>query len=515
MTRKKAKNLSEKQVVVVLVGHIDHGKSSILQAIKDFKILDKETGGITQHIGTYEVEHSPAGSEQSKKITFIDTPGHEAFSAMRARGAKVADIAILVVAADQGVQAQTKEAISHIKEAQIPIIVAINKIDRPQSDPERIKDELSQNNILVEGRGGDVPCVKTSAKTGKGTTELLEMILLVAELQDLRFDASSRAKGVVVESSVSSKRGCVATLLLERGSLRKGEIVGTCSATGKIKRIENFLGEEIEEARAGQGILVLGFNEMPILGEEFTVYPSIEAAKGNMEVRVKEARKRIIFSSEPENKALNLIIKTDVLGSISPIKEILMGLPQDKITLKILKTGAGDINLADVKLAEDSKALILGFRVGASSSILDIAERRWVKIFRFDLIYDMVEGLRNFIKKTLKPELIKVDLGKLKVLLIFKTDKKRQIIGARILDGEIKKGDSMEIFRPAPDIKTKVLSDDNKIGKGRAIKLEKDKKELKAGKKGDEVGILYEGDCIVQEGDILKVYKEERRSIEL
>ncbi len=499
MTEKENKTLKAKQPVVVLVGHIDHGKSSILEKIKDFKITEKETGGITQSIGAYEVEH------HGKKITFIDTPGHEAFTAMRRRGAKVADIAVLVVAVDDGVKPQTKEAISHLKEAGVPIIVAINKIDKPGLDPERIKDELSGLEIMAEDRSGDVPFVKTSAKTGRGIEDLLEMILLVAEINGLKADMAGSAQGVIIESYLCSKRGCLATLLLTKGILKKGDIVGTGTAAAKIKRMEDFLGNEIESAEPGQAVLVLGFENLPIVGENFNVYSCPEEAR--VQIEAGGQKKENDFETvEPEQgqKVLHIILKTDFLGSIEPIREVFKKLPQEKIILCILKTEAGDINLSDIKTAEISRAVILGFRVKVSSQILETAKRRGIKILTFDLIYDLVAGLRDLMKKMLVSERVRIDLGKLKTLVIFKTDKKRQIVGAKVLEGEIKQGVRLEVIR-----------EDDIIGKGKVIALQKEKKELEKGIKGDEVGILFEGNTKIQEDDILGVFDEIKQGVDL
>ena len=493
------KTLKAKQPVVVLVGHIDHGKSSILEKIRDFKITEKETGGITQSIGAYEVEH------KGKKITFIDTPGHEAFAAMRRRGAKIADIAILVVAVDDGVKPQTKEAISHLKEAGVSVIVAINKIDKPGLDPERIKDELSGLEIMAEDRGGDIPFVKTSAKTSKGIEELLEMILLVAEMNELKADIAGPAQGVIIESYLCSQRGCLATLLLTSGTIKKGDIVGTETAVAKVKRIEDFLGNEIESAGPGQGVLVLGFENLPTVGENFKAYSCLEEAR--VETEAKEQKRENGFEvvkPEEGQKVLHVVLKTDFLGSIEPIKEVFKKLPQEKVILCVLKSEAGDINLSDIKVAEVSRAVILGFRVKASSQILETAKRKGIKILTFDLIYDLVEGIRDSMKKMLVAERVRIDLGELKTLVIFKTDKKRQIVGAKVLEGEIKRGVKLEVIRG-----------DDIIGNGKVIALQREKKELEKGVKGDEVGILFEGNTKIQEDDILKVYNEIRQGADL
>lgn len=487
-----AETLKEKQPVVVLVGHIDHGKSSILDKIKDFKITEKETGGITQSIGAYEVEH------HGQKITFIDTPGHEAFTAMRRRGAKVADIAVLVVAVDDGVKPQTKEAIAHLKDAGVPIVVAINKIDKPGLDPERIKDELSGLGIMAEDRGGDVPFVKTSAKTGKGIEELLEMILLIAEMNGLKADIAEAAQGVVIESYLCFKRGCLATLLLTKGILKKGDVVGTETAAAKIKRMEDFLGNEIESAEPGQGILILGFENLPIVGENFKAYSCLEEAK--IESGINGQKKENGFEAVrpgPGQKVLHIVLKTDFLGSIEPVREVFKKLPQEKIILCVLKGEAGNINLSDIRVAEASRAVILGFRVKASAQILETAKRKGIKVLTFNLIYDLVEDVRALMKRMLVSERARVDLGKLKTLIIFKTDKKRQIIGAKVLEGEIKQGIKLEVFR-----------EDEIIGNGKVVALQREKKTLEKGIKGDEVGILFEGNTKIQEDDILKAFDE-------
>ena len=495
---KKNKNLIKKQPVVVLVGHIDHGKSSILQKIRDFKITEKETGGITQHIGAYEIK------EKEQGITFIDTPGHEAFSAMRMRGAKVADIAILVIAADQGIKPQTKEAILHIQKAKIPMIVAINKIDKPNAEPERVKDELSKHDVLVEQRGGKVPSVEVSAETGKGIKDLLEVILLVAEMENLEADISKNAQGVVIESCLHSKKGPIATLLLEQGILKQKQIIGTGSTTGTIKRMEDFQGKQKKQVSPGQPVLVLGFKKAPIMGEKFETFKNLEQAQQKIVEKQRQIPRAV--EKQEDQKILNLILKTDVLGSIEPIEQVLKTLPQEKVVLRILKKQAGDINLSDIKLAETSRAVILGFRVKTPKTILETARIKRISILSFDLVYDLVEGIRDFMQKVLAPELVRTDFGTLKTLLIFRTEKNRQIVGARVLDGEIRQGLKIEIFRaPSPG------EGEEMVGKGKVIALQKNKKDVGKGTKGDEVGILYQGTVRVQKNDILKVYEEKKQ----
>jgi len=327
--------------VVVVLGHVDHGKSSILEAIKDLKITSRESGGITQHIGAYEIEH------QNKKITFIDTPGHEAFSAIRARGVNVADIAILVVAADEGVKPQTIEAINHIKSINLPLIVAINKIDKPEADPERVKRELMKYDIVVESLGGKIPSVNVSAKTKKGINDLLEMILLMAEMENLEADISSIAEGVIIESYLDSLTGPTATIILQKGILKKGDIIATQSAFGKVKILKDFQGKIIEKCLPSMPAIVIGFESVPIVGEIFKTFEAIEKAKENIKKEeIKDNPKKI--ENIEGKKVLNLILKADVFGSLEAIKKSLESIPQEKVILNIIKEEVGDINESDI-----------------------------------------------------------------------------------------------------------------------------------------------------------------------
>lgn len=501
MTKEKDKNkkMASRPPVVVVLGHVDHGKSSILEKIKDLKITEKESGGITQHIGAYEVEH------EGKKITFIDTPGHEAFSAMRSRGAKVADIAVLVIAAEEGIKPQTKEAISHIKKAGIPMIVAINKMDKPGADPEKVKRELSVQDISVESMGGKIPSVETSAETGKGLSDLLELILLVAEMEDFKADVSKPAEGVIVESYLDSQRGPTATLILQNGILKRGDILGTPSATGKIRIMEDFQGKAIEKAFPSMPVIVLGFENVPGVGEKLKVFANIEAAKKEVK-NIEPARQSSDSQDlvEPDKKVLNIILKIDVLGSLEAIEEVLKELPQEKVVLKILKAEVGEINESDVKLAIGSKAKIIGFRVKVDPIAERLAEREKMKIICFDVIYELAQAVRDLLGKRVSSEIVRVDLGKVKILEIFLTEKNRQIIGGKVIDGEVKRGASLEVYR-----------NEEKVGQGKITKLQKEKKEIGEVGKGSECGILYQGDTEIEEGDILHVYIKESRKGEL
>ncbi|MFH1780642.1 MAG: translation initiation factor IF-2 [Candidatus Nealsonbacteria bacterium] len=487
-------NIISRPPVVVVMGHVDHGKSSLLEAIKGLKITAKESGDITQHIGAYEVAH------QGKKITFLDTPGHEAFSAMRSRGARVADIAILVVDAEESVKPQTKEAILHIQKAGIPMIVAINKIDKPGANPEKVKRDLIQSGVAVESLGGKIPQVLTSAKDKRGINELLEIILLVAEMEDLKGDNAKPAEGVVVESYLDNHRGPIATVLLRDGILKKGDIIAAYPAIGKVKSIEDFQGVPREEGWPAMPCLVSGFEQVPQIGEKFEVYPDIESAKEHLAVKEKRLDGSAMTIIDKDQRAVNIVLKADVQGSLEAIREVLKSLPQDKVALRILKAEAGEIQEGDVKLAQEGKAKIVGFRVKTNIVARKFAERENVSIMTFDVIYHLAQGVRVLLERRAVPDKVRIDLGKLKVLIVFLTEKNRQIVGGKIIEGEIKKGTQIEVLR-----------NDEIVGKGRPINLQKNKKDITRAVKGDECGVLYEGDIKIEQGDILQIYFEEKK----
>jgi len=498
--------------VVVILGHVDHGKTSILDYIRQTKVAQGESGGITQHIGAYQVEH------QGKTITFIDTPGHEAFSAMRSRGAKVADIAVLVVAAEEGVKPQTKEAIGYILHLNLPFLVALNKMDKPTALPDKVKKELADNGVLVESLGGKIPAVFVSAKTGLGINDLLEMILLLNEMSELPNSPNSainseiaelpRARGIIIESRQDSKRGPIATLLVRQGTLKIKDAVAAESAFGQIKSMENFLGQKIEEAGASTPALVFGFNQVPPVGEEWEVMPSLSEAKDKANLKgEQEKRKREtaeLFEIKPEQKVFNLILKADVSGSLEAIREALKTIPQEEILLRVIKGEVGDINENDIKLAESAKAKIYGFRVKKSSHLDDLADRLKVRVATFEIIYELVQTARLEAGRLLEPEISQKTTGQIKILAVFKTEGKKQILGGRVVSGKAERGARAEVSRGG-----------EKLGEGKITQLQQNKENASEVQKDKECGLLLESNVQVEKGDILELLKEERKKREL
>src|SRR3989339_78727 len=504
---KKTKKETKRPPVVVVLGDVDHGKSSLLEAIKDFKITSRESGGITQHIGAYEVEMEVVFAKATagrKKISFIDTPGHEAFSAMRARGAEVADIALLVVDASQSVQPQTKEAIMAIKRAEIPMIVVLNKIDLPSANPEKIKGELAKIDVSVESYGGTIPSVEVSAKEKTGIDELLEVILLVADMQELKSEINVPAEGLIIESYMDGSRGPVATAIVKKGILKPKDIIATDLALAKVKSIKDFQDKEIKEAFPSQPVIILGFEKVPAVGEKFKSYKTEKEAL--CEIKKEEPKREIgntVLDLSGGQKVLNIILKGDVFGSLEAIEGMLKNLPQDKVVLRILKSEVGEINETDAKLAEMSNAGIIGFRVKISPSVLkfmrnDLAQK--LRIRTFEIIYELIQDVRQGLERSLEAEIVRNDIGKLRTLLVFWGEKNRQIVGGKITEGEFKKGLKLEVFR-----------DDKKVGSGRIINLQRDKKDVDLARKGDEAGILFEGNIKIEKGDIVVAFVEERK----
>ncbi|MBU2265063.1 translation initiation factor IF-2, partial [Patescibacteria group bacterium] len=530
-------NQQSRPPIVVILGHVDHGKTSILDYIRKSKIAEKESGGITQHIGAYQVtmpEGTPSSRSQQteesraktseilppqrrgqddfaskgRKITFIDTPGHEAFSAMRSRGAKVADIAVLVVAAEEGVKPQTKEAIDIILRQNLPLIVAINKMDKPNALPDKVKKELADKGVLVETLGGKIPAIFTSTKTGLGIDELLEMILLIAAMENFQGKSNQSASGVVIESKMDARRGVTATLLIKDGTLNSQDIVAAESAFGQIKTMENFLGQTILTAGPSTPVLISGFDAVPPVGETWQVLPSIEEARAKVAIKgPREKQKRepaeILNISEGQ-KVFNLILKADVFGSLEAIREVVKSVPQSEVMLRVIKAEVGTVTETDIQLAESARAKIYGFRVKSGAGIELLAERRNVKITLSPIIYELIQTIRHDASRLLAPEITRQKLGQLKILEIFKVNNHQQIIGGKVTAGKIERGAQVDILR-----------DKEFFGSGKITQLQQNKKDTPEVGKDRECGIMLASKNLVEKGDILEAYKEEKKKREL
>ncbi len=479
--------------VVVVLGHVDHGKSSILEAIKDLRITSKESGGITQHIGAYKIE------EHGKEITFIDTPGHEAFCAMRKRGACAADIAVLVIAAEEGIKDQTKEAIKNIQENNIPFVVAINKVDKPEADIEKVKRQLAEREIYLEGSGGKIPFVEVSATEKKGIDHLLEIILLLTEMENLKTETNCLAEGIIIESHLDNNKGPIATLIVRKGTLKQGDFLATKFAFGKAKGLEDFQGKPIKKALPSDPVAVLGFENPPKAGEIFKAYHSLKEAKEKIE----EEEKKEVDLADGKN-TLPLIIKTDVLGSLEAITHMIDQIPQEKVKTCILKAEPGQVNESDIRKAKTTNAKILCFKTKANKKVQELARREGIKILKFDVVYELKEAVENVLKKMLEPEVVKSVIGKIKILKVFKREKSRQIIGGKVIQGVAGRG-----------AKASVTRKEEEIGKGKINTLQQNKREADNISKGSQCGLLLESDVEIKEGDVLKLYTEEKVKKEL
>lgn len=489
MANMKGKETIMRPPVVVVLGHVDHGKSSLLEAIRDdFVITKKESGGITQHIGAYEIE------KEGKKITFIDTPGHEAFSAMRQRGAHVADIAILVVDAIEGVKDQTKEAIKFIKKAGIPMIVAFNKMDKRGADPEKVKPQLQKEDITVESYGGKTPSINVSATQNIGIDDLLETILLVAELEELEADYSV-LEGTVIESSLDSQKGVFATLIIEKGELKPGDIIATRTSFGKIKDICSFDGKKLQKATPSQPVSVLGFIKPPEVGGVFKKYDTEKEAEEYVREKEEHHELHQVLEVKEGIKVLNIILKADVLGSKEAVEGILENIPTEKAILRILKSEVGDISVADIQLAESGGATIFGFKVKQDKKAEIASKQRQVKVKTFDVIYELVQEARRSMTNILDFEKKRVELGKIKITHLFKAGK-QQVVGGKVLVGELTR-----------NVKVDVEREEDIIGEGRIKGLQKDKQDLGKATKGQQIGLLFESDIQLEENDVLLAYR--------
>ena len=498
-------NLEKRPPIVTIMGHVDHGKTSLLDAIRKAKVTDTEAGGITQHIGAYTV------TLNGEKITFLDTPGHEAFTAMRARGAQVTDIVILVVAADDGIMPQTKEAISHCKAANVPMIVAINKIDRPGANVDRVKQELTEHGLVAEDWGGDTICVPVSAKTGENLDSLLEMILLTAEMQELTADPNRKSKGTVIEAKLDKGRGAVASLLIQNGTLHVGDSILVGSTYGRIRAMFDDMGKKIKSAGPSIPVEVLGLSEVPAAGDRFVVVKDEKTARNMAEIRKDKIKTEShqtshrvsledLYSQIQEGKVkeLSIIVKADVQGSVEAIRQSLEKLSTDDVKVRVIHGAVGAITETDITLAAASNALMIGFNVRPDSNAIAAAERDGVDIKTYRIIYDAIEDVKSAMIGMLDPEYKEVVNGKAEVRMTYKISNVGTIAGCYVTDGKIVRNSEIRVIRDGIVIFESVLAS-----------LKRFKDDAKEVNKGYECGLSVERFNDLKEGDIIESFTME------
>lgn len=499
--------LKPRPPVVTVLGHVDHGKTTLLDAIRETNVVADEAGGITQHIGAYQVDVA------GRKITFLDTPGHEAFTAMRARGAQVTDLVVLVVAADDGVMPQTREAIDHARAAKVPIIVALNKIDKTNANPDRVKQELADLGLVVEDWGGDVICVPISAKQRQGIEDLLENILLVTEVAELKANPLHKAQGTVIESKMDERRGVIATLLVQNGTIKLGDILVIGEKYGKVRAMFNDRGERVKEAGPSMPVAVLGFPVVPTAGEYFEVVESERVAREIVNKRTGarlEAgqRQRRSVSLEDiyqrmqsgEVKELNLVLKADVQGSIDPIVKSLEDLGDEGLKVRILRQATGNISESDIMLAVASSAIVVGFQVEVDAAAQRLADAEGVDVRLYDIIYKLIDDIDKALKGLLEPTYQDVVIGHAQVRAVFKIPHKGNIAGSYVLDGQVTRNALARVRRNG-----------NEIYSGKVASLKRFTEDVREVAAGFECGIGLEGFGDFQEGDTIEFYVREQQ----
>jgi len=492
--------LSVRPPVVTVMGHVDHGKTTLLDVIRKTNVTAQEAGAITQHIGAYQA------LVDGRKITFLDTPGHEAFTVMRARGAQATDIVILVVAADDGVMPQTVEAIDHAKAAKVPIMVAINKIDKPDANPERVKQQLTDLGLVVEEWGGDTVCVPISAKQGQGISDLLETLFLVADILELKADPDSAAEGVVIEAKLDKTKGPLATFLVQKGTLRRGDVVVAGGAWGKIKAMFDDKGKQVHKAEPSTPVKVLGLNEVAKSGDLFIVLPDEHEARSIVE-KQKYPRPRPTLSlsalssqiSDGQIKELNVVLKTDVEGSIEPIKTSIERMGTEKAKARVIHAASGSITESDVLLASASKGIIIGFNTLSTPGATQLANVEAVGIQNYDVIYKLIEDMDRTLKGMLEPTYAEVLGGRAEIRAVFPSSKLGKIAGVYVMEGKIWR-----------DAKVKILRQNKVIGDSRVSSLKRFKDDVAEVSAGLECGLGIEGSVDFQIGDIIEFYRMER-----
>jgi len=496
-------NLENRPPVICVMGHVDHGKTSLLDAIRKTNVTDKEAGGITQHIGAYTV------TINGQTITFLDTPGHEAFTAMRMRGANATDIAILVVAADDGVMPQTVEAINHAKAAGIEIIVAVNKIDKPSANIDRVKQEMTEYELIPVDWGGSTEFVPVSAKSGEGIEDLLETILLTAEILELKANPDRRARGLVIEAELDKGRGPVATVLVQKGTLHVGDFISAGASHGKVRAMVDDKGRRVKEATPSTPVEILGLSDVPSAGEVFIAHESDKVAKSYAETYLAQNKEKMLEETKAKMslddlftqiqagnlKELNIIVKADVQGSVEAVKQSLMKLSNEEVVVKCIHGGVGAINESDVTLASASNAIIIGFNVRPDVTAKTIAEREGVDVKLYKVIYQAIEDIEAAMKGMLDPIFEEKVIGHAEVRQIFKASAVGNIAGSYVLDGIFQRG-----------CKVRITREGEQIYEGELASLKRFKDDVKEVKAGFECGLVFEGFDRMQEFDIVEAY---------
>ncbi len=494
--------LQSRPPVVTILGHVDHGKTTLLDTIRKTSVAAKESGGITQHISAYQAKR------KGQMITFVDTPGHEAFSAMRERGVSIADIAVLVVAADDGVRPQTSEVIEYLLAKKIPTLVAINKVDKPEANIQRVKQELAEKGILVEDWGGQVLCSEVSAKQNIGIDELLENILLIAEVEDFKSDFKRDALGVVLESHLDPKKGPVATILIKTGTLKEGQDIIAGSAHGRVRRMEDFAGKRLLEAGPSTPISLIGLNTTSntndilqvVSGKALARMEALRATDSGPTGVTGELNAQKIYKTiaDEKIKKLNIILKSDVRGSIEAIQQILSEIDSSEVAVSYISVGVGNITESDVRMGQTSSSIVFGFNVETTPVAKRMAEASKVEIKNYKIIYELVTDIKNRLIEMLPLSVERTDLGKMNVLALFKTGKKDMIVGGKVTSGKITKGCLIEVMR-----------NDAIIGKGKLGNLQQNKVDVDEVTQNNECGITFDGETKIKEGDTIICYTEE------
>jgi translation initiation factor IF-2 len=491
--------------VVTILGHVDHGKTSLLDAIRNANVAAGEAGGITQHIGAYQVEL------KGRQITFLDTPGHAAFTAMRARGAQGADIVVLVVAADDGVMPQTKEAIAHARAARVPIVVALNKIDKPNANPDRVKQQLSENGLVPDEWGGNTFVVPVSAKQKQGIEDLLETILLVADNSNIRANPKGEVIGTVIEAELDKNKGPVATLLVQNGTLKVGDIVVAGMAYGRLRALFDFRGRKVQKAGPSVPVSVMGLNDLPAAGDLFRVVESEKEARQIILERQEAAKQQAVAQKKMtleelfsryksgEARGLNLIVKADVQGSLEPIISEINRLNSGEIKINILYAETGNVSENDVMLASASQAIIVGFNVQADVAARRLAESEGVSIRLYDIIYRLTEDLEKALKGMLQPEFSEKVIGRANVLAVFNLSKGTRVAGCRVTEGEVRR-----------NAKARLLRGKDTVYEGEVASLKHEKEDVREMRAGFECGIGLKNFNDIQVGDIIECYVLEK-----